>query len=71
MEYVQLNNGLKMPILGYGVYQVTKDECERCVLEGRFALFLQKYEKKAIFGVGVAAASIRLITLRMMISEMC
>lgn len=24
MEYVQLNNGLKMPILGYGVYQVTK-----------------------------------------------
>ena len=31
MEYVQLNNGLKMPILGYGVYQVTKDECERCV----------------------------------------
>lgn len=33
MEYVQLNNGLKMPMLGYGVYQVTKDECERCVLE--------------------------------------
>lgn len=31
MEYVQLNNGLKMPVLGYGVYQVTKDECERCV----------------------------------------
>lgn len=33
MEYVQLNNGLKMPVLGYGVYQVTKDECERCVLD--------------------------------------
>jgi len=33
MEYVQLNNELKMPMLGYGVYQVTKDECERCVLE--------------------------------------
>lgn len=33
MEYVQLNNGLKMPMLGYGVYQVTKDECERCVLD--------------------------------------
>ncbi len=32
MEYVTLHNGLKMPILGYGVYQVTKDECERCVL---------------------------------------
>lgn len=33
MEYVTLNNGLKIPILGYGVYQVTKDECERCVLD--------------------------------------
>lgn len=33
MEYVQLNNGIKMPILGYGVYQVTKDECERCVTD--------------------------------------
>ena len=33
MEYVTLSNGVKMPILGYGVYQVTKDECERCVLD--------------------------------------
>ena len=24
MEYVQLNNGIKMPMLGYGVYQVTQ-----------------------------------------------
>lgn len=33
MEYVTLSNGVKMPILGYGVYQVTADECERCVLD--------------------------------------
>ena len=33
MEYVVLSNGVKMPQLGYGVYQVTKDECERCVLD--------------------------------------
>ncbi len=33
MEYITLNNGVKMPQLGYGVYQVTKDECERCVLD--------------------------------------
>ena len=33
MEYVTLNNGVKMPILGYGVYQVTQQECERCVLD--------------------------------------
>ncbi len=31
MEYVTLSNGVKMPMLGCGVYQVTKDECERCV----------------------------------------
>lgn len=33
MEYVTLNSGVKMPILGYGVYQVTPEECERCVLD--------------------------------------
>lgn len=33
MEYVTLNNGVKMPILGYGVYQVSNAECERCVLD--------------------------------------
>ena len=33
MEYVTLSNGVKMPILGYGVYQVTQEECERCVLD--------------------------------------
>lgn len=32
MDYVTLSNGVKMPQLGYGVYQVTKEECERCVL---------------------------------------
>ena len=33
MEYVTLNNGVKMPKLGYGVYQVSPDECERCVAD--------------------------------------
>ncbi len=33
MEYITLSNGVKMPQLGYGVYQVTQDECERCVLD--------------------------------------
>lgn len=33
MEYVTLSNGVTMPMLGYGVYQVTKEECERCVLD--------------------------------------
>lgn len=33
MEYATLSNGVQMPMLGYGVYQVGKDECERCVLD--------------------------------------
>lgn len=31
MENIVLSNGVKMPVLGYGVYQVEPDECERCV----------------------------------------
>lgn len=33
MEYVLLNNNVKMPKLGYGVFQVSNEECERCVLD--------------------------------------
>ena len=33
MEYITLSNGVKMLQLGYGVYQITQDECERCVLD--------------------------------------
>ena len=33
MEYVTLNNGVKMPILGYGVFQIGNEETERCVLD--------------------------------------
>lgn len=31
MQTVKLNNGVEMPQIGYGVYQVTPEECERCV----------------------------------------
>ena len=33
MNYVTLNNGVKMPQLGYGVYQTPPEETEKCVLE--------------------------------------
>lgn len=33
MNYVTLNNGVKMPIVGFGVYQIDKEDCERCVLD--------------------------------------
>ncbi|MCR5714932.1 MAG: aldo/keto reductase [Bacteroidales bacterium] len=31
MEYIKLLNGVEMPTLGYGVFMVSPDECERCV----------------------------------------
>ena len=31
MEYLKLSNGVEMPLLGYGVFQVTPEECESCV----------------------------------------
>lgn len=31
MKTVTLNNGVVMPLIGYGVYQVSPAECERCV----------------------------------------
>lgn len=31
MKTVKLNNGIEMPQMGYGVYQVSPYECERCV----------------------------------------
>ena len=31
MEYLKLSNGVEMPLLGYGVFLVSPDECERCV----------------------------------------
>ena len=31
MQYIKLSNGLEMPVLGYGVFQVSPEECERCV----------------------------------------
>ncbi len=31
MEYLKLYNGVEMPLLGYGVFLVSPEECERCV----------------------------------------
>ena len=60
MKSVTLNNGVKMPILGYGVYQVDPKECERCVsdaLEVGYRLIdtAQAYYNEE--GVGAAISS--------------
>ena len=33
MKAITLNNGVEMPLLGYGVFQVAPEECGRCVLD--------------------------------------
>lgn len=33
MEYVTLNNGVKMPKIGFGVFQINDSECEKAVLD--------------------------------------
>lgn len=33
MEYITLNNGVKMPMLGYGTFQLPADKTEQCILD--------------------------------------
>ena len=33
MKTIRLSNGVEMPLLGYGVFMVSPDECERCVTD--------------------------------------
>lgn len=57
MEYVTLNNGVRMPKLGYGVYQVSPDECERCVSDALAAGYRSVDTAQAYYneeGVGAA-----------------
>ncbi len=33
MQYVTLNNGIQMPIVGYGVFEITREETAQCVFD--------------------------------------
>lgn len=64
METVKLNNGVEMPILGYGVYQVTPQECERCVkdaLETGYRLIdtAQSYYNEAEVGHAIKTSGVK------------
>lgn len=59
MEYVTLSNGVKMPILGYGVYQVTKGECEQCVLDALDAGYRSIDTAQSYFNEEEVGAAIR------------
>lgn len=63
MQYITLSNGVKMPQLGYGVYQVTKEECERCVSDAlevgyRAIDTAQSYFNEAEVGEAIAKSDI-------------
>lgn len=64
MEFVTLNNGVKMPILGYGVYQVKNDECERCVRDAidvgyRSIDTAQSYGNEEAVGRGIKNSGVK------------
>ena len=59
MEHVVLSNGVKMPILGYGVYQVSKEECERCVLDALKAGYRKIDTAQAYFNEEEVGLAIR------------
>ena len=57
MEYTTLSNGVKMPMLGFGVYQIDSKETERCVLDAIKAGYRSIDTAQAYFneeGVGSA-----------------
>lgn len=63
MEYVKLNNGVEMPILGFGVYQIPREETKRCVLDAINAGFraidtAQSYFNEAEVGDAIKESGI-------------
>lgn len=63
MKTVTLNNGVVMPLIGYGVYQVDPAECERCVSDAlatgyRMIDTAQAYHNEEGVGAAVAKSGI-------------
>lgn len=64
METVKLNNGIKMPILGFGVFQVKDaDECERSVMDAietgyRLIDTAQSYENEEAVGKAIKKSGV-------------
>lgn len=60
---IKLNNGVEMPQIGYGVYQVSPDECERCVSDAlkvgyRMIDTAQAYNNEEGVGAAIAKSGI-------------
>ena len=63
MEYVKLVNGVEIPKIGYGVFQISKDDAQRCVREAietgyRHIDTAQSYFNEAEVGQGIKDSGI-------------
>ena len=64
MQYIKLSNGVEMPLLGYGVFQVPPLEAERCVSDAlsvgyRLIDTAQAYFNEEGVGEAIAKSGIR------------
>lgn len=64
MNFIELSNGVKMPRIGFGVYQIKKNECERCVLDAleigyRLIDTAQAYYNEEEVGLAVKKSGIK------------
>ena len=64
MEFATLSNGIKMPMIGYGVYQVEPQEAERCVSEAlevgyRMVDTAQAYRNEEGVGAAVSKSGLK------------
>lgn len=63
METVELNNGIEMPMLGYGVFQIPNDETQRCVADAlgvgyRLIDTAQMYMNEEGVGAGIKQSGV-------------
>lgn len=64
METIKLLNGVEMPLLGYGVFLVSPQECERCVTDALSAGYrlidtAQAYQNEEGVGAAITKSGIR------------
>lgn len=64
MQTIRLSNGVEMPQIGYGVYQVSPEECERCVSDAlnvgyRMIDTAQAYHNEEGVGAAVAKSGLK------------
>lgn len=62
MEYVTLNNGIKMPMVGFGVFNIPAEQTAQCVFDAisvgyRLIDTAQAYYNEAEVGIGIERAA--------------